>query len=97
MRIPGNDSGVLTAMRQYPNVGALYRGRAMNRALILSLGLLLSGCASGEGLWVELAGSRYTVELADDDSERARWLMFRDAMPATSGMLFVHEREEPLA
>jgi uncharacterized membrane protein (UPF0127 family) len=69
----------------------------MNRALILSLGLLLSGCASGEGLWVELAGSRYTVELADDDSERARGLMFRDAMPATSGMLFVHEREEPLA
>lgn len=69
----------------------------MNRGLILTLGLLLSGCASGDGLWVELSGHRYAVELADDDAERARGLMFRDELPAAKGMLFVHEREEPLA
>lgn len=69
----------------------------MNRAWILALGLLASGCASGDGLWVELAGTRYAVELADDDAERARGLMFRDALADGTGMLFVHEREEPLA
>src|SRR5690606_9676069 len=45
----------------------------------------------------ELGGQRYSVEIADDDAERARGLMFRDAMPADHGMLFVHEREEPQA
>lgn len=69
----------------------------MNRSWVLALGLLVSGCASGDGLWVELAGKRYAVELADDDAERARGLMFRDELPAGSGMLFVHEREQPLA
>ncbi len=69
----------------------------MNRAWVLALGLLASGCASGDGLWVELAGTRYAVELADDDAERARGLMFRDVLADGTGMLFVHEREEPLA
>ena len=63
----------------------------------LSVGLLLSGCASGNGEWVELAGNRYNVEIADDDAERARGLMFRDSMPADNGMLFIHDREEPQA
>ena len=56
----------------------------------------LSGCASG-GPWVEVGGQRYTVEIADDDAERARGLMFRDALAPEAGMLFVHEREEPQA
>lgn len=59
--------------------------------------LLLGGCASADGLWVEVGGERYVVEVADDDAERARGLMFRDALPAGRGMLFLHEREEPLA
>ena len=64
--------------------------------LLLPLALLLlGGCASGT--WVELGGQRYSVEIADDDAERARGLMFRDTMPADHGMLFVHEREEPQA
>ena len=58
--------------------------------------LLLAGCAS-RAPWVELGGQRYAVEIADDDAERARGLMFRDSLPADHGMLFVHEREEPLA
>ena len=46
---------------------------------------------------MELAGHRYTVELAKDDAERARGLMFRDAMAADRGMLFIHDVQEPQA
>ena len=61
---------------------------------LASLALLaLSGCAGAQ--WVELGGQRYSVEVADDEEERARGLMFRDAMPAGHGMLFIHESEEP--
>jgi uncharacterized membrane protein (UPF0127 family) len=69
------------------------------RALKLSLSslLLLGGCASASSHWVELDGRRYTVELAETDAERERGLMFRDALPADHGMLFVHEREAPQA
>lgn len=65
--------------------------------LMVCAGLVLTGCASGSGLWVELAGERYTVEVADDDAERARGLMFRDELGRGRGMLFVHEHEEPQA
>jgi len=57
--------------------------------------LLVAGC--GGGSRVELGGQRYSVEVADNDSERARGLMFRDAMDPGHGMLFVHDREEPQA
>ena len=57
----------------------------------------LSACASTRGAWVELAGHRYAIEIADDDAERARGLMYRDAMEDGHGMLFIHEREEPQA
>lgn len=69
--------------------------RPITSLLACSL-LLLAGCAS-RGPWVELGGQRYAVEIADDDAERERGLMFRDALSADHGMLFVHEREEPLA
>jgi uncharacterized protein len=59
--------------------------------------LLLSGCVHARGSWVELAGKRYTVELAANDAQRERGLMFRQRMDSDRGMLFVHEREEPLA
>jgi uncharacterized membrane protein (UPF0127 family) len=66
------------------------------RLLLLVLMSLLSGCANA-GSWVELGGQRYKVEIADDDAERARGLMFRDELAAGSGMLFIHDREEPQA
>lgn len=59
--------------------------------------VLLSGCGSAGDSWVEIGGQRYTVEVAKDDESRARGLMFRDEMAADHGMVFVHEREEPLA
>ena len=64
------------------------------RLLLLVLMSMLSGCASA-GSWVELGGQRYKVEVADDDAERARGLMFRDELATGHGMIFVHDREEP--
>lgn len=56
--------------------------------------LALGGCASS-GNWVELDGHRYTVEIADDEAERARGLMFRDQLAEGHGMLFIHDEEGP--
>lgn len=67
------------------------------RLLALASLILLGGCASSGGSWVELAGTRYQVELAQNDADRAKGLMFRDAMADDHGMLFVHDRQEPLA
>ncbi|MCD9088031.1 DUF192 domain-containing protein [Stenotrophomonas sp. SY1] len=68
------------------------------RSLLLVSLLALAGCASADGRhWVELAGSRYQVELAQNDEDRARGLMFRDQMDTEHGMLFIHDREEPQA
>jgi len=67
------------------------------RILTFMLFALLSGCASAGDGWVELNGARYQVEVASDDMARARGLMFRDQMKEDSGMLFIHEREEPQA
>ena len=66
------------------------------RLLLLVLMSLLSGCANA-GNWVELGGQRYEVEVADDDAERARGLMFRDELATAHGMIFIHDHEEPQA
>ncbi|HEX7803638.1 MAG TPA: DUF192 domain-containing protein [Pseudoxanthomonas sp.] len=66
------------------------------RSSLLFLMLLLSGCANASS-WVELGGQRYKVEVADDDAERARGLMFRDQLAPGTGMIFLHDREEPQA
>ncbi|MFT3755067.1 MAG: DUF192 domain-containing protein [Pseudoxanthomonas sp.] len=67
------------------------------RPLILLSMLSLSACANAGKPWVEIGGERFQVEIADDDAERARGLMFRDRMDADHGMLFIHDREEPQA
>lgn len=36
--------------------------------------------------------ARFSVEIADDDSERAQGLMFRESLPASQGMLFVYDQ-----
>ncbi len=70
------------------------------RALALALALFavcsISACATN-GPWVELAGQRYAVEIADDGAERAQGLMHRDALADGHGMLFIHDGEEPQA
>ncbi len=37
---------------------------------------------------------RFEVEIADEPSERARGLMFREFLPAGDGMLFIYPREQ---
>ena len=66
-------------------------------ALALLVVSSLCSCASAREPWVELAGQRYAIEIADDDAERARGLMYRDAMEDGHGMLFIHDVEEPQA
>ena len=39
---------------------------------------------------------RYTVEIADTDRERAKGLMFRRSLPATSGMIFIYDPAQPV-
>lgn len=66
-------------------------------ALFLAALLSLAGCATGGEAWVELNGQRFEVELADDHAERSRGLMFRESLAHGTGMLFVHDAEQPLA
>jgi uncharacterized membrane protein (UPF0127 family) len=40
---------------------------------------------------------RFSVEVVDDATERARGLMFRESLPQFSGMLFVYETPQPVA
>lgn len=50
---------------------------------------------------VDLRGSwgqtGFSVEIADDEQERAQGLMFRETMPRGAGMLFVYEHPQPAA
>lgn len=78
------------------HTGAPTGGEAVRLLLLLVLAMGLSACASN-GVEVELRGHTFAVEVADDDQERARGLMHRDALPADSGMLFLFDREEPQA
>lgn len=49
-------------------------------------------------LVVETAGGEhsFTIEIADDQSERSRGLMFREAMADDHGMLFVFPETQPV-
>ena len=76
----------------------MVRSRVFVATLFAAFVALGTACASSDnGSWVELKGKRFAIEIADDDAERARGLMFRDELPADHGMLFVHDREEPQA
>ena len=69
----------------------------LSRLFAPALILVLAGCASAGGHWVEVGGQRYEVEIADNDASRAQGLMFRDKMADGHGMLFIHDYEEPQA
>jgi uncharacterized membrane protein (UPF0127 family) len=68
--------------------------------LVLTAFLLLApmlGCAWAGTPWVEIKGQRYVVEVAQDGPSRNRGLMYRDQLAPGTGMLFLHDVEEPLA
>ncbi len=68
----------------------------MRILLLLLLPGLITGCSAGQPS-VQLKGERFSVEIADDEAERQRGLMFRETMAPSAGMLFLFERKEPLA
>ena len=65
-------------------------------ALLSLLLVPLAGCAAAGKPWVELRGERFSVEIADDEAERNRGLMFRDQMAADAGMLFDFKVDRPV-
>ncbi len=73
---------------------------AIGVALLLAVSPRLAG-AEAERSEVVVTGAggahEFTVELADDDRERATGLMYRRSMPANQGMLFDFGRVEPVS
>ncbi|WP_372992451.1 DUF192 domain-containing protein [Sulfitobacter sp.] len=80
------------------------RGRAGTKlslaALFVCCGLLASAAAAADcsenavtlrGDWGQ---ARFSVEIADDAAERGRGLMFRESMPASTGMLFIYDKPQ---
>lgn len=54
-----------------------------------------AGCAQlTDRPMVEINGNRFAVEIADTPDSRERGLMFRQEMPAGSGMLFIFDDED---
>ncbi len=62
----------------------------------IALLLILAGCGK-DPTRIELAGETFRVEVAEDDTSRARGLMGREDLAADRGMLFVYERSAPRA
>ncbi|EAQ11232.1 hypothetical protein RB2654_04366 [Maritimibacter alkaliphilus HTCC2654] len=67
---------------------------------------MLAACLAGpltaqtcDEAQVDLRGTfgtaRFSVEIADDDAERAQGLMFRESLPSGQGMLFIYESPRP--
>ncbi len=67
-------------------------------AAILIAGAAQAACVEDR---LELRGdwgmARFRVEVADDTSERATGLMYRESLPTQAGMLFVYERPQSVA
>lgn len=69
----------------------------------MALSVCAAGALAGECREdaVQLKGdwgqARFSVEVADDDAERALGLMNRDSMPSASGMLFVYDRPQGMS
>jgi uncharacterized membrane protein (UPF0127 family) len=69
----------------------------MRRILILLLTVHCATACSSAPVTVTLRDQTFSVEIADDDEERARGLMYRDRMEADAGMLFLFEQQGPQA
>lgn len=71
------------------------RGLTFLFAVVLSAGSALAECSETRAdLRGDWGSARFTVEVADDASERAVGLMHRETMAASAGMLFVYQRPQ---
>jgi uncharacterized membrane protein (UPF0127 family) len=71
----------------------------LTAGLLVAAGVAQAECRDDQ---IELrspagAMARFSVEVADDEGERAQGLMFRDRLPAGAGMLFVYPKPGPVA
>jgi hypothetical protein len=64
---------------------------------VIALSLPLTSCEALGAPTVELKGQTFIVEIADEESEQIRGLMFRREMAADHGMLFVYPASQPLS
>lgn len=64
---------------------------------LLALLVMGSAACSTSTPVVVLRDHAFRVEIADDDAERTRGLMYREHLDADAGMLFLFERQEPQA
>ena len=72
----------------------LYIRRAVYAAVFLCAAFAsCDGTRKLKTVTLELAGKQFSVEVADTAETRARGLMFRESLPAFSGMLFVFDRD----
>ena len=69
----------------------------MRWLLILLLTLTATTACTHAAVTATLRDQTFNVEIADDNSERARGLMYRDQMAAPPGMLFLFDQQEPQA
>ncbi len=58
--------------------------------------MLATAAAAPQPTFIAPDGTKVRLELARTDEERAQGLMFRGALAADAGMLFVFEAEEPV-
>ncbi|WP_375256096.1 DUF192 domain-containing protein [Yoonia sp.] len=67
-------------------------------AFVLAAQPLWATCAEDKvTIKGDFGQASFTVEIADDNAERAEGLMFVEEMPTFSGMLFVYDRAQPVS
>lgn len=74
--------------------------RAVRMGIFALATLLLAACSNAESrlvLHTAKGDFPFTVEIADDNAERAKGLMFRDSLAADAGMLFDYGTEQMAA
>ncbi|MFW5644036.1 MAG: DUF192 domain-containing protein [Alkalispirochaeta sp.] len=70
-------------------------GRYAGLLLVLLFGCTAATEEPAATVDLPVGNHTFTVEIADDEEERARGLMFRDSLPEDGGMLFVFPSAEP--
>ncbi len=66
---------------------------------LICVPVVASAACRDDTVWIrgDFGEARFTVEVADDDGERALGLMHRPSLPASAGMLFVYPRPQRLS
>lgn len=72
---------------------------ALTLFAVLAMAATAKAQCSLETVWIkgDFGQARFSVEVADDDAERATGLMNRPQMPRSAGMLFVYDSPRQLS